>query len=149
MEHKIDARVSHSLILFSFAMFLQATIALSIVGALGPISAEWHVGTTEGALLVAAFGATFAISAPVLQMLVGHWVRRTQILAGISIMTAGAVGFALAPNYPVLFSARVMMGLGAALVHAGDAKPDGGHRGKIQAGPLSESGSLTRSAATA
>jgi predicted MFS family arabinose efflux permease len=29
---------------------------------------------------------------------------------------AGALGFALAPSYPVLFIARIVMGFGAALI---------------------------------
>lgn len=110
------ANVAGILILFSFAMFAQTTAALSVIGSLTPIAREWGVSASATALLVTAFGATFALSAPVLQMLVGYWVRRTQILAGLSMMALGAVLFALAPSYPVLFAARVLMGLGAALL---------------------------------
>ncbi|GEM_PF-200188 len=116
MENAIDTKTSRLLILFSVVLFVQATSALSIVGILGPVSAEWHISATAAALLVTAFGATFSLSAPLLQMLVGHWVRRTQILTGLSIMTVGAMAFALATGYPVLFAARVLMGLGAALL---------------------------------
>ncbi len=116
MENQFDSKTSRILILFSLALFVQATSALSIVGILGPVSAEWHISATASALLVTAFGATFALSAPILQMLVGHWVRRTQILTGLSIMAVGALGFALATGYPLLFAARVVMGLGAALL---------------------------------
>ncbi len=116
MEQEIDTRSARSLILFSFAMFAQATIALSIVGVLGSISAEWSISATEGALLITAFGGTFALCAPIMQMIVGHWVRRTQILTGISIMALGAAGFALAPGYSGLLFARILMGLGAALL---------------------------------
>jgi predicted MFS family arabinose efflux permease len=116
MENQFDSKTYRLLVLFSFALFVQATSALSIVGILGPVSAEWHITASASALLVTAFGATFAVSAPLLQMLVGHWVRRTQILTGIAIMTAGALGFAMAQTYPLLFAARVLMGLGAALL---------------------------------
>jgi predicted MFS family arabinose efflux permease len=116
MENRIPKDLTRLLILFSFAMFVQTTSALSIIGALSPIAHEWHITPAAAALLVTAFGATFAISAPLLQMLVGHWVRRTQILVGLMAMTLGAAAFALAPSYPLLFSARVAMGLGAALL---------------------------------
>jgi predicted MFS family arabinose efflux permease len=116
MEIRIDKKTSRMLALFSFAMFVQTTTALSVIGALPSLAAEWGVPPERGALLVTAFGATFALSAPVLQMLVGHWVRRTQILIGLSVMTIGAVGFSLAPGYGWLFAARVFMGLGAALL---------------------------------
>jgi predicted MFS family arabinose efflux permease len=116
MENRIDTKTSRMLVLFSFAMFVQTTTALSVIGVLPALTAEWGVPPERGALLVTAFGATFALSAPVLQMLVGHWVRRTQILIGLSVMTAGAVAFSLAPAYGALFAARVVMGLGAALL---------------------------------
>ena len=116
MENKISPKITRLLILFSFAMFVQTTAALSVIGGLGSIALEWHISPAATALLVTAFGATFALSAPILQMLVGHWVRRTQILTGLSIMAVGAAAFALAPNYPVLFTARLFMGLGAALL---------------------------------
>ncbi|MDB5104824.1 MAG: transporter [Fibrobacteres bacterium] len=113
---RFDGKTSRSLILFGFAMFVQTTSALSIVGILGPVAAEWRITPTAAALLVTAFGATFALSAPLLQMLVGHWIRRTQILTGLLVMALGAVVFALAPGYGLLFSARLVMGLGAALL---------------------------------
>lgn len=116
LSGRIDKKTYRSLVLFSFALFVQATAALSIIGVLGAVASEWHISSTASALLVTAFGATFAVSAPILQMLVGHWARRTQILTGISIMAFGAVAFALAPDYPVLFAARILMGLGAALL---------------------------------
>jgi predicted MFS family arabinose efflux permease len=113
---RIAGGTYRSLLLFSFALFVQATAALSVIGALGAIAGEWHISATQSALLITAFGTTFAVSAPLLQMLLGHWVRRTQILTGISVLALGAIGFALAPNYSVLFATRILMGLGAALL---------------------------------
>ncbi len=114
--NKIDRQTFRALVLLSIAYFVQATTALCVVGGFASISSEWRLTTTESAMLVSAFGATFAVTAPLLQMLVGHWIRRTQILAGLSVMAFGAVGFALAPSSPVLFAARIVMGLGAALI---------------------------------
>lgn len=113
---KIDRQTSRALVLLSAAYFAQATTALCVVGGFQSISSEWNLTIPESAMLVSAFGATFAISAPLLQMLVGHWLRRTQILVGLSVMAFGALGFALAPSYPLLFAARIVMGLGAALI---------------------------------
>jgi DHA1 family inner membrane transport protein len=68
------------------------------------------------ALLVPAFAVTFAIGAPVLQVLFGHGRRRTLLLIGLLLMAAGLLGCAAAPAYPLLIAARVLTGFGAALV---------------------------------
>ncbi len=111
-----ERRISRSLILFSAALFMQVTAGLSIVGVLPSIASEWHLTSTAIALLITVFGATFAVSAPLLQMLVGHWIRRTQILAAIAILALGTLLFAAAPGYTALLAARILMGLGSALL---------------------------------
>jgi predicted MFS family arabinose efflux permease len=116
LSDKMDKATTRSLFVLSLAFFIQATTALSVVGGFTAISAEWKLSTTEIALLVTAFGVTFAVGAPIFQILVGRWVRRTQILTGLGIMALGAVTFALAPSYALLFIGRVVMGLGAALI---------------------------------
>jgi len=82
---KIDKATSRALLLLSLAYFIQSTTYLSIIGAFEFISAEWQLSPAQTATLVSTFGATFAIAAPVLQVLVGHLPRRTQILVGLSV----------------------------------------------------------------
>jgi predicted MFS family arabinose efflux permease len=77
---------------------------------------EWGLAPERAVLLVSAFGITLAVSAPVLQMLVGHWARRTQILIGFSLLFSGCLAFAAAPGFPALVAARVAMGLGVGLL---------------------------------
>ena len=115
-ETPIAPKTSRLLFLFSFAMFLQLSTALAVVGSLGAIGATWHITPAASALLVTAFGLTVAVSAPVFQMVIGHWVRRSQILIGLSLMALGAAAFALAPNYATLVVARIVMGLGGGLI---------------------------------
>lgn len=100
----------------SLAYFVQATGALSVVGSLTAIAAEWQLSDAQAALLITVFGITFALAAPLLQVVVGHVPRRRQVLIGLSLFSAAALAFALAPGYGALLSARVAMGLGAALV---------------------------------
>ncbi|MYM67914.1 MFS transporter [Pseudoduganella sp. FT55W] len=100
----------------SLAYFVQATGALSVVGSLAAIAGEWGLSETQAALLVTVFGVTFAVAAPLLQVAFGHLPRRRQVLIGLSLFSSAALLFALAPNYPALLSARVAMGLGAALI---------------------------------
>jgi predicted MFS family arabinose efflux permease len=113
---KATQRHGQSLAVLAVAYFTQASAAYAAVGGLQAIASQWHLGAARAALLVTAFGATFALAAPLLQMLVGHWVRRTQILAGLLVLAVGALAFALAQNFPALFTARVLMGLGSALI---------------------------------
>jgi predicted MFS family arabinose efflux permease len=113
---KIDKATSRALLLLSLAYFIQGTTYLSIIGAFEFVSAEWQLSPAQTATLVSTFGATFAIAAPVLQVLVGHLPRRTQILVGLSVMAFGTISFVVAPNYPSLFATRIVAGLGAALI---------------------------------
>ena len=100
----------------SLAYFVQATGALSVVGSLAAIAGEWGLSENQAALLVTVFGVTFAVAAPLLQVALGHLPRRRQVLIGLSLFSSAALLFALAPDYRTLLSARVAMGLGAALI---------------------------------
>ncbi|MFS8049627.1 MFS transporter [Rhizobium sp. BR 314] len=112
----IERKTSISLRVLSLAYFTMGTGTLAIVGTLPEIGSSFSLERGAVAMLVSVLAVTFAISAPGLQMIVGHWPRRTLILAGLALMAAGAFGTAFAPNYPVLFAARVCAGLGAAAI---------------------------------
>lgn len=116
MAAGFDGKTYRTLLLFGFAMFMQTTSALSIVGVLPALQAEWRLTPERAAWLVTAFGLTFAAGAPLLQMAIGHWPRRTQILVGHAVLAVGALAFAAAPGFAALMGARVLMGLGAALL---------------------------------
>jgi DHA1 family inner membrane transport protein len=111
----IERSKSRALNCLALAFFTLGASSLCVVGAFDYIATGWHLSRTATALLVTAFTGTLGLCAPLLQMLVGHLPRRTQILAGISVMAMGSIAMALAPNYSVLFAARILMGLGAAL----------------------------------
>ncbi len=102
--------------LLSLAYFIQATGALSIVGALTSVAKEWSLNNTQSAYLIAVFGITFAVMAPFFQMVIGHIKRRSQLLTGLSIFFLGSLVFSLSTNYPTLLFSRFIMGLGAALM---------------------------------
>jgi predicted MFS family arabinose efflux permease len=116
MDAGFDRKTYRTLLLFGFGMFIQATTYLSIVGVLPSLGDEWGLAPERAVLLVSAFGITLAISAPVLQMLIGHWARRTQVLTGFSLLVSGCIAFAVAPGFPALVAARIGMGLGVGLL---------------------------------
>lgn len=116
MNNRLSLAQRRALWALSLAYFIQATGALSVAGSLSAISHEWGLSDGQGARLLAIFGLTFAISAPLAQVFLGHMMRKYQVLAGMLVFGLGAFIFAIAPDYTALVISRVVMGLGASLI---------------------------------
>jgi predicted MFS family arabinose efflux permease len=56
---------------------------------------EWGLSDAQSARLLSIFGLTFALGAPLAQVLFGKLMRRTQVLAGMLV-------FGLGPYLPLL-----------------------------------------------
>jgi len=97
------------------AYFTLAVGSLSVVGLLGPMSDGLSVSKSAIAYLVTAFALTYAVAAPLLQMLAGHLDRRTLILTGLCAIATGALINAAAPSYEVALAGRVVMAVGASV----------------------------------
>lgn len=116
MNNRLSLAQRRALWALSLAYFIQATGALSVAGSLSAISHEWGLSDGQSARLLAIFGLTFAISAPLAQVFLGHMMRKYQALAGMLVFGLGAFIFAIAPDYTALVISRVVMGLGASLI---------------------------------
>lgn len=116
MKNDITAPQRRALWALSLAYFVQATGSLSIAGSLEPISYTWRLTDSQSARLLAIFGLTFALGAPLAQVFFGHIKRRQQVLAGMGVFGLGAILFAVAPDYTWLVASRIVMGLGASLI---------------------------------
>ncbi|MCL6744200.1 MFS transporter [Kosakonia sp. R1.Fl] len=116
MNNRLSLAQRRALWALSLAYFIQATGALSVAGSLAAISREWGLSDGQSARLLAIFGLTFAISAPLAQVFLGHMMRKYQVLAGMLVFGLGAFIFAIAPDYTALVISRVVMGLGASLI---------------------------------
>lgn len=116
MKNEITAPQRRALWALSLAYFVQATGSLSVAGSLTSISLAWGLTDAQSARLLAIFGLTFALAAPLAQVFFGHLRRRQQVLAGMSVFGVGALMFSLAPNYSWLVISRIVMGLGASLI---------------------------------
>lgn len=116
MNNRLSLAQRRALWALSLAYFIQATGALSVAGSLTAISHEWGLSDGQSARLLAIFGLTFAISAPLAQVFLGHVMRKYQVLAGMLVFGLGAFIFAIAPDYTALVISRVVMGLGASLI---------------------------------
>ncbi|WP_323121659.1 MFS transporter [Burkholderia alba] len=98
------------------ANFAMGSMSYGVVGALPSLAADWRMPAGRAALLMAAFSLTFALGAPVLQMLIGHCRRRSVLVGGLLAMALGTLGCAFAPSFAWLMALRVVAGLGAGAV---------------------------------
>lgn len=112
-----SARVDRAILTLAAAYFVQATGALSIIGAMDAIALTWHASRQEVGYLITAFGVPFAVLAPLLQISgVGRWPRRRQLLLGIAGFGVFSAIAALSQTYGQLLIARCGMGVSAALM---------------------------------
>ncbi|SXE45525.1 transporter, major facilitator family [Klebsiella variicola] len=116
MNAVITSSQRRALRALSIAYFVQATGALSVAGSLPAISAAWQLTDAQSARLLSIFGMTFALAAPLVQVLFGHLCRRQLVLTGIGLFGLGAFTFALSPTYDALVISRIVMGVGAGFV---------------------------------
>lgn len=116
MNNPLSSASRRALRALSIAYFVQATGALCVAGSLPAISAAWHLSDAQSARLLSLFGLTFALAAPLVQVFFGHHRRRQLVLTGMVLFGLGAFAFALAPAYPGLIAARVIMGIGAGFI---------------------------------
>src|SRR5919202_2067454 len=100
-------------VLASMAGFLDASVVNVAVPAIGRelggslVAIQW---TVTGYLLTAA--ALLLVAGA----LADRYGRRRVLVTGLSVMLLASVACAAAPSFPVLIAARVVQGVGAALV---------------------------------
>lgn len=116
MNAVITSSQRRALRALSIAYFVQATGALSVAGSLPAISAAWQLTDAQSARLLSVFGLTFALAAPLVQVLFGHLCRRRLVLTGIALFSLGAFAFVLSPGYNALLASRILMGAGAGFI---------------------------------
>jgi len=100
----------------SASYFMMGVCTLSVVGLLGPISRSFDVSPSKIALLVTAFALTYAVTAPLMQVLIGDWERRRMIEIGLITMAAGAAMAAISTGWWEMITARILMAVGGGLV---------------------------------
>lgn len=116
MNAVITSSQRRALRALSIAYFVQATGALSVAGSLPAISAAWQLTDAQSARLLSVFGLTFALAAPLVQVLFGHLHLRRLVLTGIALFSLGAFAFVLSPGYNALLASRILMGAGAGFI---------------------------------
>ena len=88
--------------------------------ALPAIARTLNISTAQVQLTLTVYLASFAIGQLIYGPMSDHFGRRRTLLVGLAIFVVGAVACALASSAGVLIAARVLQGLGRALVpHSG------------------------------
>jgi DHA1 family inner membrane transport protein len=112
----MEPRTYLALLSLSAAYFTLGVGSLSVVALVQPMAPDLHTSVAATANLLTAFALTFALSAPLAQLLLGHLPRRTLLLGGLLVMSASATLGAVFDDYWAVLATRVAMGAGAAVV---------------------------------
>ena len=117
MGHAVSARHARLLLpALGASYFLFGTASLAVIGLLEAMASAWQVTPARIAELVAVHSLTFAVAAPLLQVLFGHRPRRELISGGLLLLGLGALATVMAPDWSAGLAARVLMALGAAAI---------------------------------
>ncbi|WP_433348566.1 MFS transporter [Microtetraspora malaysiensis] len=91
--------------------FLLVTAEQLPIGLLTPVGSALSVSEGAAGLMVTVPSIVAAVAAPVVPMLVGRMDRRLLLVTLMGLMTLANLASALAPNYPLLITARVLVGV--------------------------------------
>lgn len=105
-----------ALLSLASAYFTVGTASLLVVALAAPLSEDLRVSPAAVANLLTVFALTFAVTAPLAQILLGQLQRRVLLVIGLSVLGAATALGALAEDYRQLFDLRIAAGAGAALV---------------------------------
>lgn len=104
-----------------FILFLTAVLAytdrqvLSLL--VDPVKHDLAINDTQISLLLGtAFAVIFGVAGIPLGILADRRSRRNLILAGVAIWSVGTLACAVAPSFAFLFAARIIVGLGEAVL---------------------------------
>ncbi|MET7337917.1 MFS transporter [Nonomuraea sp. NPDC005650] len=95
----------------AFGTFLLVTAEQLPIGLLTPVGSALSVSEGAAGLMVTVPSVVAAIAAPVVPVLVGRMNRRLLLVALMGLMTLANLASALAPDYPLLIAARVLVGV--------------------------------------
>ncbi|MGP4099514.1 MFS transporter [Nonomuraea sp. KM90] len=95
----------------AFGTFLLVTAEQLPIGLLTPVGSALSVSEGAAGLMVTVPSIVAAVAAPAVPILVGKMDRRLLLVALMALMTLANLASALAPNYPLLIIARVLVGV--------------------------------------
>lgn len=109
-------RPGWTLALVSLALFMVTLDNLVVVMALPSIRLDLHTGIDSLEWTVNAYTLSFAVLLLTGAALGDRFGRRRMFIAGLAVFTLGSAAAALSPSVGALIAARVVQGMGAAVV---------------------------------
>jgi EmrB/QacA subfamily drug resistance transporter len=111
-----NRRLGWVVALTSTAYFMVVLDSVVVITALPRMQRDLHVSLSSLQWTLNAYGIAFAAGIITAAALGDRFGRRRVFAIGIALFTAASVACALAPNLSVLIAARVVQGLGGAVV---------------------------------
>ena len=112
----MNRKTTLALLSLAAAYFAMGTTSLLVVAVSAPLARDLQVSPAAVANLLTIFALTFAVAAPLAQVLFGQLQRRLLLMAGLAVLSVATGLAALVDGYWQLFALRVAAGAGAALV---------------------------------
>lgn len=109
-------RARTALVPLAIGVFAVGTEGLVFAGLLPRLASDLGVSVGAAGQVTTVFALAYAVAAPLLSVVSEAWPRRTTLLAGFALFTAGNVLSALAPSLGLLLCWRVVTASGAALI---------------------------------
>ncbi len=101
--------------MLALGTFAVGTSGYVVAGLLPALVGELRVSASAAAQLVTAFAIAYAVGSPLFAALTGRWERRKLLVAALLVTALGNALAALAPGYALLFGARMVTAIGAAV----------------------------------
>jgi len=112
----LNRKTTLALLSLAAAYFAMGTTSLLVVAVSAPLAHDLQVSPAAVANLLTIFALTFAVAAPLAQVLFGQLQRRLLLMAGLAVLSVATGLAAFVDGYWQLFALRVAAGAGAALV---------------------------------
>jgi DHA1 family L-arabinose/isopropyl-beta-D-thiogalactopyranoside export protein-like MFS transporter/DHA1 family inner membrane transport protein len=104
-------RANGALVALSVTAFCFVTTEILPIGLLATIAADLHRSPSQVGLLVTGYAVVVAVAAFPLTLVTRHIPRRWLLAGTLGFFAAATVASALAPNYPLLLAARMLIAL--------------------------------------
>lgn len=99
----------------AFGNFAVGIGSLVVAGVLQPLADDLSVSLAAVGQLITIYALAYAIGSPLLIGITGNVNRRLLLIIGLLLALGGNILAAVAPNYAIMYAARIMVALGAAI----------------------------------